>query len=219
MSSASHAWCSASARVARPSRSAWASARVSSSLAAASAVGHDRPQVAEVDHLEVALGGLGPVAPLGGAHLRHELLGHLQQRPGRDRRLAGGGPLGVLLLDGLAHGGQPAEHDLLGDGALLLGQRLEQGGAMGLARRAAAWPWGARRRGSGGGSGRVRRGGPVLALGPVARARTAPCARVASRRRRRRSRRRRRRGAAAFAAATVTSGTAVVRGCAWRGWW
>ena len=86
VSSASQAWCSASTRVARPSRSDWASARVSSSLARGVGGGHDRAQVAEVDHVEVALGGLGAVAPLGDAHLRHELLGQLEQRAGRDRR-------------------------------------------------------------------------------------------------------------------------------------
>ena len=47
-------------------------------------------------------------------------------------RLTGSGALGVLLLDRLTHGGQPAEHHLLGDRAVLLGERLEQGAAMGL---------------------------------------------------------------------------------------
>ena len=209
VSSASHACVlGVDARGEARRAAACASARVSSSLAAASAVGHDRAQVAEVEHLEVALGGLGAVAPLGGAHLRHELLGHLQQRAGRDRRLAGGGALGVLLLDGLAHGGQPAEHDLLGDRALLLGQRLEQRVAVGLARRAGAWPWGARRRaraaargGCGAAGGPCARGARPIAALAVARSRRSPPRPSPSRR-----------GAVAAAAVAATARRGAGRG-------
>ncbi len=169
VSSSSQAACSASARVASPSRRSWARARVSSSLAAASAAGHDRAKVAEVEHIEVALGGLGSVAPLGRAHLRHQLLGQLQQGPSGDGGLPGGRSLGVLLLDRLTDRWQAPEHHLLGDRALLLRERLQEQRCDGPCPGRRRLALGRSTAGIGGGSGRERRAGRSRVLPP------APC--------------------------------------------
>ncbi len=83
---------------------------------------HDRPEVAEIELVEVGEGGIGPVAPFGGAQAGEEPLGDGHQGLRLDLGPTLGLRLLVLLLDGLAHGGNAAAQHLLGDGTLLLGQ-------------------------------------------------------------------------------------------------
>ena len=83
--------------------------------------------------LELALGGLGAVEPVGDAQAREQLLGHLQHGGLGHLRLALGLQPGVVLAQPLAHGGDALQREL-GDRPLLLGQRREHVGAVLLAR-------------------------------------------------------------------------------------
>ena len=132
----------------------------------------DRAEVAEVELVDDGGGGLGPVAPGGGGGLAPQLLGDAQEGVGLDLGLARGLQLFVLLVDGLAHGRDATGEQLLGDRALLGRHRLEEGGAMDLARAEAL---GLRllldRRGSG-----ARRAlvAALLAVAPAVAAAVAP---------------------------------------------
>ena len=94
----------------------------------------DRSEVAEVELVDDRHGGLGAVAPGRGGGLAPQLFGDAQEGVGLDLGLARGLQLFVLLLDGLADGRDATGEQLLGDGALLGRHRLEERGAVGLAR-------------------------------------------------------------------------------------
>ena len=123
--------CSVSTRCSSFSRSCAASWR--GLVVARGGVGgdDDRAQVAQVELVGIGHGGIGAVAPIGGAHAGEQLLGEVEQLGRVDRRLAGGGALLVLGVDGLAHRGDAALEDLLGDRLLLRAQLGEHGLAMG----------------------------------------------------------------------------------------
>src|SRR5581483_2749720 len=91
----------------------------------------DRAEVAQVELVDVGERRFGTVTPLGRAQARSQLLRERQQLLAVDRRLVALLAGGVLLVDRLAHGGDVARQHLLGDGAVLRGQLLEHGGAMG----------------------------------------------------------------------------------------
>ena len=128
--SASQAAWSASMRRSRPSRSWPARALASSSLAAGVGGHHDGAQVAEVELVDVGQGGVGPVAPLGGAETGEKPLGQGLQLGGVDLGAALGPGRGVLLLDGLADGRDATPQDLVGDGALVGLEGVEDGPAV-----------------------------------------------------------------------------------------
>ena len=86
--------------------------------------GDDAAQVAQVEVLELALGGLGAVEPVGDAQAGEQLLGHLHDGRLRHLRLALGLQAGVVLAQPLAHGGHALQREL-GDRPLLLGRRRQ----------------------------------------------------------------------------------------------
>ena len=127
--------------------------------------GDHRAQVAQVEHLEVALGGLGAVAPLGGAHLRHQLLRQLEQGPGGDRRrrrrrcARRSASRSPDARPG-ARRARPAPRPAAAPPGATRAARCD-----GSSRAGGAWPWAARPRGSA-----AARGGCGAAGDPCARA-------------------------------------------------
>ncbi|MEI2706022.1 MAG: hypothetical protein V9E89_12385 [Ilumatobacteraceae bacterium] len=95
--------------------------------------GHHAAQITQVELGKVTAGGIGAVQPLGHSQARQQLLGHGDQSSCRDLVLAGGLQLGVLLLDGLANGGDPALQRPFGNRPLGLGKLGQHGIAVGSA--------------------------------------------------------------------------------------
>ena len=115
----------------RASRSAPTSSRASSSRLTVEAPatterisrsGASRPAAAQ---------GHGPVLPGGQAHPGLQFFGHGEKRLGRHLGPALGTGPRVLLVDGLADGGDPAAQQLLGHGDLFRAQRRQGGVAVG----------------------------------------------------------------------------------------
>ena len=93
----------------------------------------DGAQIAKVELVDVGERAFGAVSPLGGAHLRPQLLRQRHQLGGVDLRATLGLGRLVLLVERGPHGGHPAADELLGDGTVLLGQLGDEGAAVGPA--------------------------------------------------------------------------------------
>ena len=94
--------------------------------------GHDTAQITQIELLEIALGGLGTVEPVGYTQLGQKVLRHLQHTLLGHRGLALGGQSFVRGLQLLTHGLHALERQL-GDRTLV----LRNGGQHFLAMRAA----------------------------------------------------------------------------------
>ena len=94
--------------------------------------GDDTAQIAQIELLEVTLGGLGAVEPIGHTQLGEKILRHLQHALLGHGRLALGGQCFVRSLQFLANGLHALEGQL-GNGTLVLGNRGEHFFAMRVA--------------------------------------------------------------------------------------
>ena len=162
---ASHPSRSAVTRVCSASRSVVTISRPSSSRLTVEARRHDRAHLAQRSVLAGVARRHGPVLPRRQVHAGQELLGHGEQGVGRHLGPSlGPGPC-VLLLDGVAHGGDAPPQQLFGHGELLGAQLGQRGVAVG------------RHRSGGGGAARA---GPAGPGGAPTRSRPARSGRSAS---------------------------------------
>ena len=92
--------------------------------------GHHAAKVAEIEFLEIGLGSVGAVEPLGDTKLGQQLLGNSQQACGGDLFLAFRTQTLVLLVHGLANGRNAARKGTLRNGTLCLGKVGQHGVAM-----------------------------------------------------------------------------------------
>ena len=100
-------------------------------------LGDQRPKVAHGGRRARRQSGFGPITPVGGAGLRKKILGQRQECGTRHLWFAGGAAGGVLIDDRLADSRNTATEQLIGDHALLGGEGVDQGVAVGASGREA----------------------------------------------------------------------------------